>query len=155
MMPEAEQRDAGEEFLRGVCDTMGLQGSVASSLDEAGVLSFEVNGDGLGLLIGPGLVTLEALQEICRNAIQRQAAGREYGKVELDVSGARAQRKVALEEFTRIEANRVLESGDEVIFDVMSRADRKIVHDVIAEFDGLRTESVGEDPRRRVVLRRA
>jgi spoIIIJ-associated protein len=155
MMPEAEQREAGEVFLSGLLETMELEGSVTSSLDEEGILRFDVTGSGLGLLIGPGLVTLDAVQEICRNAIQRQAAGREYGKVELDVAEARAERKRALEEFTRGEATRVLDTGDEVIFDVMSRGDRKIVHDVISEFDGLQTESVGEDPRRRVILRRA
>jgi spoIIIJ-associated protein len=155
MMPEAEQRQSGEAFLTGLLDSMDLDGSVTSSLDDAGILRFDVAGSGLGLLIGPGLVTLDAVQEICRNAIQRQAAGREYGKVELDVAGARAERKRALEEFTRDEATRVLDTGDEVIFDVMSRSDRKIVHDVISEFDGLQTESVGEDPRRRVILRRA
>lgn len=154
MMPEAEQREVGEVFLKGLLDGMGLEGDVESSLDSEGVLGFEVSGQGLGLLIGPGLVTLDAVQEICRNVIQRQAAGREYGKVELDVSGARADRKEALEEFTRAEARVVLDSGDEVVFDVMSRSDRKIVHDVIAEFPELRTESIGEDPRRRVVLRR-
>jgi spoIIIJ-associated protein len=155
MMPEAEQRESGEVFLTGLLEAMELDGSIESSLDETGILRFDVSGAGLGLLIGPGLVTLDAVQEICRNAIQRQAAGREYGKVELDVAGARAERKVALEGFTRTEAERVLETGDEVIFDVMSRSDRKIVHDVIGEFDGLKTESVGEDPRRRVILRRA
>lgn len=155
MMPEAEQRESGEVFLSGLLEAMDLEGSVSSSLDENGILRFEVTGSNLGLLIGPGLATLDAVQEVCRNAIQRQAAGREYGKVELDVAGARTERKRALEEFTRAEATRVLDTGDDVIFDVMSRSDRKIVHDVISEFEGLQTESVGEDPRRRVVLRRA
>jgi len=155
MMPEAEQRESGETFLTGLLDGFGLSGTVSSSLDDEGILSFDVDGDELGLLIGPGLGTLEAIQEVCRNAIQRQAAGREYGKVTLDVAGSRAQRNVALEEFVRGEATRVLDDGDDVIFDVMSRSDRKVVHDVIGEFDGLATESVGEDPRRRVILRRA
>lgn len=155
MMPESEQREAGEEFLRGLLEAMGYEASVSSALDEDGVLSFDVQGEQLGLLIGPGLHTLDAVQEVCRNAIQRQADGREYGKVTLDISGARADRTASLEAFVREEAQRVLDSGEDVIFEVMSRGDRKIVHDVVGEFDGLATESVGEDPRRRVVLRPA
>jgi spoIIIJ-associated protein len=155
MMPESEQREAGEEFLRGLLEAVGYEASVSSALDEEGVLSFDVQGDQLGLLIGPGLHTLDAVQEVCRNAIQRQADGREYGKVTLDISGARADRTASLEAFVREEAQRVLDSGEDVIFEVMSRGDRKIVHDVVGEFDGLATESVGEDPRRRVVLRLA
>ena len=49
----------------------------------------------------------------------------------------------------------MVESGEDVMFEVMSSGDRKIVHDVVGEFDGVATESVGEDPRRRVVLQRA
>ncbi|MCO5318314.1 MAG: Jag N-terminal domain-containing protein [Microthrixaceae bacterium] len=152
-MPEAEQRAVGEEFLNGLLESMGLSGTVSSELDEDGLLSFEIEGDQLGLLMGPGLNTLDAIQEVCRNAIQRQADGREYGKVVLDVSSARRDRAEALEKFVRDEASQVSESGEEVIFEVMSRADRKIVHDVVADIDGVATESVGEDPRRRVVLR--
>lgn len=152
-MPEQEQREVGEEFLSGLLDSMGLSGTLSSSLDSDGILLFEIEGDQLGLLMGPGLNTLDAIQEICRNVIQRRADGREYGKVVVDVSSARRDRTEALEEFVRSEAQRVTESGEDVIFEVMSRADRKVVHDVVADLEGVATESVGEDPRRRVVLR--
>ena len=152
-MPEAEQRSVGEGFLNGYLEAIGYEAEVSSSLDDEGILLFQIDGEGLGLIIGPGLNTLDSLQEICRNAIQRQADGREYGKVVLDVSSARRDRAEALEKFVRDEASQVSESGEEVIFEVMSRADRKIVHDVVADIDGVATESVGEDPRRRVVLR--
>ena len=155
MMPEQEQRDAGEEFLNGLLSAMGYEGSVSSDMSDDGILSFDISGDQLGLLIGPGLNTLDSVQEVCRNAIQRQADGRGYGKVSVDVAGVRTDRTQSLQEFVRVEAQQVLDSGDDVVFEVMSRADRKIVHDVIGEFDGLATESVGEDPRRRVVLKRA
>lgn len=154
-MPEDEQRSVGEAFLRGHLEAIGYEAEVTSSLDDEGILSFEIAGEGLGLLIGPGLNTLDALQEVCRNAIQRQADGREYGKVVVDVAGARADRSAALEQFVRDEADSVLDDGEPVVFEVMSRSDRKIVHDVVGELDGLETESVGEDPRRRVVLKRA
>lgn len=155
MMPEAEQRKAGEEFLDGLLAAMGFEGSVASAMSEDGILSFDIEGESLGLMIGPGLNTLDAVQEVCRNAIQRQADGRGYGKVSVDVEGVRSDRTDALQAFVRTEAQEVLDTGEDVVFEVMSRGDRKIVHDVVGEFDDLATESVGEDPRRRVVLKRA
>ncbi|MGI9610509.1 MAG: protein jag [Acidimicrobiia bacterium] len=155
MMPEKEQCDAGEEFLQGLLAAIGYEGTISSAMSEDGILSFDISGDDLGLLIGPGLNTLDAVQEVCRNAIQRQADGRGYGKVSVDVAGVRADRTESLEAFVRTEAQQVIDSGDDVVFEVMSRGDRKIVHDVIGEFDDLETESVGEDPRRRVVLKRA
>lgn len=154
-MPEEEQRSVGEEFLAGLLEGFGFEASVSSSLDSDGILAFDIDGDQLGLLMGPGLNTLDAIQEVCRNAIQRQAEGREYGKVLLDVCGVRADRSAALEDFVRDEVQLVLSSGEDVIFEVMSRTDRKTVHDVVSELDGVVTESVGEDPRRRVILRTA
>lgn len=154
-MPEDEQRRAGEEFLVGLLAGFGFEASVSSSLDSDGILEFKMDGDTLGLLMGPGLNTLDAIQEVCRNSIQRQADGREYGKVVLDVNGVRADRTAALEDFVRREAQQVVASGEDVIFEVMSRTDRKIVHDVVSGLDGVATESVGEDPRRRVILRPA
>lgn len=154
MMPANEQCEAGEQFLTGLIKGFGYEATVSSSLDSDGVLAFDVIGDSLGLMIGPGLGTLDAIQEICRNSIQRQADGREYGKVVLDIAGAAAQRRAALEDFVRDEAQKVSTDGEDVIFEVMSRGDRKIVHDVVSEFEDLTTESVGEDPRRRVVLHR-
>ena len=103
-------------------------------------------------MVGPRLVPLEAIQEITRNALQRQAAGREYGRVTVDIEGIRERRKLALSAFVTEQANSVTE-GTTVAFEVMSSADRKQVHDVASELDGITSVSEGEDPRRRVVLK--
>ena len=57
--------------------------------------------------------------------------------------------------FTRALAEKVLETGRPQALEPMSASDRKVVHDTAAEIDGIATESEGEDPRRRVVLRPA
>lgn len=155
MMPGDEQVQVGCAFLQGLVDAFGLDAEVDGELREDGILAFEVRGEGLGLLIGPGLGTLDSVQEVCRNAIQHVAEGREYGKVRLDVAGARSDRTAALEEFTKAESASVIDSGEEVILEPMSRMDRKVVHDLVAGLDDLDTESVGEEPRRRIVIRPA
>jgi spoIIIJ-associated protein len=71
------------------------------------------------------------------------------------VAGYREKRRAALEDFTRSLAERVLETGAPQKLEPMSSGDRKVVHDVAATIPGVLTESEGEDPRRRVVLRRA
>jgi spoIIIJ-associated protein len=71
------------------------------------------------------------------------------------VAGYRAKRREALAEFTRGLVERVLESGREQVLDPMPPPDRKVVHDTVAEVDGVETASEGEEPRRRVVIRRA
>jgi spoIIIJ-associated protein len=153
-MPADEQVRVGTKFLEGLVTSFGVEAEVTGSLHDDGVLAFDVNGEGLGLLIGPGLGTLESIQEVCRNSIQHEADGREYGKVRLDVAGARAQRTEALMEFVRAEAAKVDQTGDEVSLEPMSRMDRKVVHDLVGEMDGLDSSSVGEEPRRQIVIHR-
>ena len=154
-MDADEQCKVASEFLSGLVTSFGLTGEVTANLDEDDFLNVGVQGEGLGLLIGPGLNTLDALQELTRNAVQRQADGREYGRVVVDVDGVRARRRAALEQFVADAAKKVVESGDTVVFEVMSSADRKVVHDTVGDLDGVVSGSEGEDPRRRVVLKPA
>jgi len=154
-MDADEQCKVASEFLSGLVTSFGLTGEVTANLDEDDFLNVGVQGEGLGLLIGPGLNTLDALQELTRNAVQRQADGREYGRVVVDVDGVRARRRTALEQFVADAAKKVVETGDTVVFEVMSSADRKVVHDTVGDLDGVVSGSEGEDPRRRVVLKPA
>lgn len=152
VMDPAEQCNTIETFVGGLTEAFGLPTTVSSKLDDEGVLRVDVDGSEVGLLIGPRLGTLDAIQEICRNVLQRQADGREHGKVVVDVSKVREMRRTALAAFVTDAAEKVKAEGEDVVFEVMSSADRKVVHDTIAEIDGVESGSVGEDPRRWVVV---
>ena len=152
-MDGAEQISVLEEFLVELAKGFGLEATASSTLED-GELRVNLTGESLGLLVGPRLATLDAIQEIGRNALQRQAAGREYAKVIVDVADIRQRRTAALTEFVTGAAEKVREDDAVVVFEVMSSVDRKQVHDVASELDGVRSASEGEDPRRRVVLRK-
>ena len=153
-MDQAEQITVLEEFLTGLAGSFGLTVEPSSAFDEDD-LRVNLVGDDLGLMVGPRLATLEAIQEIARNNLQRQAAGREYARVTVDIGGIRERRSAALTEFVTTAAEKVRTDDTDVVFEVMSSADRKQVHDVAGDLDGVVSASEGEDPRRRVVLRRA
>jgi spoIIIJ-associated protein len=116
------------------------------------VVVVEVTGDNLGLLVGPKGATLHAIEELVRTVVQRQTDGHGV-RIHVDVAGYRAKRREALADFTRSLAEKVIETGRVQALEPMSASDRKVVHDTAAEIDGVATESEGEDPRRRVVLR--
>ena len=151
-MDTQEQMDVLEGFLRELGMLFGLDVAAASSIDD-NQLTVNLTGEDLGLLVGPRLATLDAVQEVARNALQRQAAGREYAKIVVDVAGIRARRREALASFVTDACDQVRDDGTEVVFEVMSSVDRKQVHDLIADEAGVESSSEGEDPRRRVVLR--
>jgi len=86
--------------------------------------------------------------------VQRRTGGCGV-RVHGDVGGDRAKRREALSEFARQLAERVRDEDAEQALEPMGASDRKVVHDVVAEMEGVTTTSEGEEPRRRVVIRPA
>ena len=147
-----EQGEAAARFLEGFLERFGATAARVSIHElEAETVEVRVEGDDLGLLIGPKGAALQALQELTRAAVQRQAAGR-TGRLLVDVSGYRERRRVALERFAHKVADDVRNSGTRIVLEPMNPADRKVIHDTINEIDGVSTSSEGEEPRRRVVI---
>ena len=135
-------------FLEGLVDAFDLEGKVSVATLEDDVVEAKVDGDDLGLLIGPKGATLTAVQELARSAVSHSAATR----LRIDIGGYRERRREALERFTQSVAEQVLASGQPTSLEPMGAADRKVVHDTANTIDGVRTVSEGEDPRRRVVI---
>ncbi len=146
-----EQASAAEEFLSGLVGAFGLTATVTSEEVEDAV-EVRIDGDDLGLLIGPKGRTLWAVQELTKTVVQRQQGGGLSTRIRVDVAGYREKRRVALERFTQDAAAAVLESGQARSLEPMGAADRKVVHDTVNDIDGVVTHSEGEDPRRRVVI---
>lgn len=147
-----QQGEIVAEFLTGLLDSFDLDGTVDRVSIDDEMLEIQVNGEDLGLLIGPKGQTLSALQELSRTVVQRQSQGSSQGRFRLDVSGYRERRREALQRFTQKVAEDVLESGSARSLEPMGAADRKVVHDTINDIDGVHTISEGDEPSRRVVV---
>jgi spoIIIJ-associated protein len=147
-----EQAELAESFTRGLIERFGLSGTVSARVEGDDDVMVDFAGDDLGILIGPRAATVDALQELVRTAVQRRIGGH-GARIHVDVAGYRARRQEALAEFARQAAQRALESGRDQVFEPMSPVDRKIVHDIVNEIEGVATVSEGEEPRRRVVIK--
>ena len=119
--------------------------SPRSEVDED-TIELRVEGDDLGLLIGPKGQTLQAVQELARTVVQRQATGTHHGRVRIDVAGYRQRRREALERFAQQVAADVLASGSPKALEPMHPADRKVVHDTVNELDGVRRPPKARSP---------
>jgi spoIIIJ-associated protein len=151
-VPIAEQGEVAATFVRGVIERFGATtATVEPHLIDDETVEIRVEGDDLGLLIGPKGVALQSLQELTRTVVQRQTGARS-GRVLVDVSGYRQRRKEALERFARKIADDVLGSGTRVVLEPMNPSDRKVIHDTMNDIEGVTTSSEGEEPRRRVVV---
>jgi spoIIIJ-associated protein len=152
VIPLAEQGEVAAAFVRGVVERFGApEAAVTTHELDADTLEVRVEGEELGLLIGPKGAALQSLQELTRTVVQRQTGARS-GRILVDVSGYRAKRKEALERFAHKIADDVLASGTRVVLEPMNPSDRKVIHDTINDIDGVSTSSEGEEPRRRVVV---
>jgi spoIIIJ-associated protein len=147
-----EQAELAEAFSRGLVERFGLSATVAARAEGDDDVTVDIQGDDLGLLIGPKAATVDAIQELVRTAVQRRIGGH-GARIHVDVAGYRARRQEALAEFARQAAQRAIESGRDQVFEPMSPVDRKIVHDIVNDIDGVATVSEGEEPRRRVVIK--
>jgi spoIIIJ-associated protein len=140
------------EFLTGLVDAFGVEGTVETTSIDEETSEVRVEGSDLGLLVGPKGNTLTAIQELSRTVVHRRVPGTAAGRVRLDVAGYRQRRREALERFTQDVAEQVKSSGVQKALEPMNPADRKVVHDTVNDIDGVSTLSEGEEPRRRVVI---
>lgn len=147
-----QQVEVMEDFLDGLVEAFGLDGQISSERVDEDIVEVNIDGDDLGLMIGPKGQTLAAVQELSRTVAQRRLAGPHQGRVRLDIGGYRKRRAEALTRFALQIADDVKESGTPKVLEPMSPVDRKVVHDALNGVDGVRTASEGEDNRRRVVV---
>lgn len=140
--------EVAADYIEGLLDVADLDGDIDMDVDgDRAVVS--VVGATLHELVGPRGEVLEALQELTRLAVHRQTGDRT--RLMLDIGGYRAQRREELTELGADAADEVKRTGEPKALSAMNAFERKIVHDAIAAA-GLRSESEGVDPNRRVVV---
>jgi len=144
-----QEGEIAADYIEGLLDIVDMDGDL--DLDVEGSRAVvAVVGDGLEKLIGPGGETLEALQELTRLAVLQKTG--ERSRLMLDVGGHRARRRAELRELAADVAKRVAGGAKKEKLAPMTPFERKVVHDVIAGVDGVRSESEGEEPNRCVVV---
>jgi spoIIIJ-associated protein len=136
------------DYLEELLDIADLDGDIDMDVERDRAAVSVVGGD-LEHLVGTEGVVLEALQELTRLAVLTQTG--ERSRLMLDVAGYRAGRRAVLSDLGRATAEQVKSSGEPTRLAPMTPFERKIVHDAVAAA-GLRSESEGEEPQRRVVV---
>ena len=144
--------DAAADYLEGLLDIADLDGDIDIDVegDRAMVSVLEVNPGDLKHLVGEDGEVLDALQELTRLAAARETG--ERSRLMLDIAGHRAARRAALEEVGAAAVAEVQRTAAPLKLEPMNPFERKVVHDVVTAA-GLVSESEGEEPHRRIVVR--
>ncbi len=143
-----QEGEIAADYVEGLLDIADLDGDIDMDV-EGNRAVVSVVGATLGELVGRRGEVLEALQELTRLAVHRQTG--ERARLMLDVGGYRARRRAELTEVGRDAADEVKRTGTPKPLAVMTPFERKVVHGAVADV-GLRSESEGEEPNRRVVV---
>lgn len=112
----------------------------------------EINGDKVSHLIGYKGKTIESIQSLINSMLQCE--NEEYGKVFLEINGYKKQKEEKLKNLANKMADNVIKFRKSIKLEPMSAYERLIIHNEIAKRDDVETESVGEEPRRRVIIRK-
>jgi len=140
--------EVAADYIEGLLDVADLDGDIDMDVEGDRAL-VSVVGATLDELVGSKGEVLEALQELTRLAVHRHTGMRT--RIMIDVGGYRQRKRAELAETGRDAADEVKRTGVPKMLWAMNPFERKIVHDAVAAA-GLRSESEGEEPDRRVVV---
>ncbi len=113
-------------------------------------IRIEIEGPDAARVIGKKGNVLDAVQYLTARVIVRPGAARRH--VIVDAEGYRARYEDQLGDMARRLAQRAATEGRVITFDPMSARERRIVHIALRDIKGVRTESLGEEPQRRVQI---
>ncbi|MGH3651037.1 MAG: RNA-binding cell elongation regulator Jag/EloR [Acidimicrobiia bacterium] len=144
-----EQADVAREFLEGLVEAFGLEGSVTTTIDEDVIIA-DVEGDQTEAMVGIRGSVRSAIHELTRTVLQRYS--KDTARLRLDIAGYAERRREALSIYADQLIEQLMEEGGEIMLEPMSPADRKVIHDAASAHEGVSSYSEGEPPRRYVVL---
>ncbi len=143
------------QTARDLLSKMKINARVETDYGEADVdgeipLLVDIRGDDLSVLIGRRAETLNAFQYILSLIVSKEAD--KWVQVVVDVEGYRARRERQLRQLARRMAEQAIRTGKRQVLEPMSSAERRIVHLELRDHPDVTSESIGEEPNRKVTI---
>ena len=150
-LSEAERSaiEGAQEVLTELLNLMGVEATVEIAMGTE-TTKLNVKGSDLGVLIGRRGEKLASLQHLV-NLIVAKREG-QWHRISVDVENYRGRREEQLRDVADRAAKRVIQSGKIIQLEPMPAIERRIVHMALLENPKVRTQSVGVEPNRRIVV---
>lgn len=154
---EVELKEEDKEIVKNSIDKFlkeffnKLQNTVSYTVEfSKSTVNVNIKGEEIGFLIGYRGETLYAFQNIL-SAVANKGID-EKVRVILDIEGYKAKREKALEELAEKIEKTVIKTKKSITLEPMQAYERKIIHTKLQDSDRVETRSIGEEPRRRIVV---
>ena len=142
-----------EEFF----EKMTIEAEIRVKNPKEKTFSIDLEVDDPQILIGEGGKTLNEIQRLLKLIIRKKLATKEGGLesffIDLDISDYKKKKYQYLKELARSIADEVSLSKKERTLNPMSPAERRIIHLELADRSDMTTESIGQEPERRIAIR--
>ncbi len=143
--------DIAKDFLNKIFDAMNFDVETTIEFDEEEfVMNVNLKGQNMGILIGKRGQTLDSIQMLLSNVVNRHSE--KYVRVKVDTENYRQRRKLTLENLGKNIAHKVKRTRQEIKLEPMNPYERRIIHSILQNDKYVETHSEGEDPYRRVVI---
>lgn len=146
---EGSKAEAAVQYILNIFEKMGVKAEYTYEETEDGVI-INLNSDDTSFIIGRRGENLDAIQYLASMFCNR--IDDEYYRVVLDSNGYREKRKKTLEDLAKKIAKNVLRSGRQTVLEPMNPYERRIIHSMISEIEGVSSRSVGEEPYRKIII---
>ncbi len=145
---------AGKDILETLMGHLGFEG-ISVEIREGETSRLNVVGDGadreaLGSLIGRKGERLSALQHLVNLMLSRRTG--QWTRVLVDVEDYRGRRERQLIDLATRAAERVEQTGKMLQLEPMPALERRWIHLALRDNDNVSTQSIGDEPNRRVVV---
>ena len=150
VIKKSEVEEFINNFLYDITSKMGLNVKI-SIYEDDNIYSVKMNSKNNAILIGKEGRTLTSLQLLVRQALRNIT--KMNIKVNLDVSNYKSKQEKSFEQEIKRVINDVMTSKVDTTLDPMNSYQRRIVHTVASNYYNIETESIGEEPNRKTVIK--
>lgn len=137
-------------YLEKVLTALGVEDFKVNIIEKEDITVLDIVGEKLGIVIGRRGETLDSLQYLAILASNRH--DEPYCRITVDCNGYRDKREETLKSLAERTANKVLRQGRRITLEPMNPYERRIIHSKVAEIEGVYSNSIGEEPYRKVVI---
>ena len=140
-----------KEFVKNIAEGMGLDDVVLETQRTDNYIKITIHSENSSILIGKGGRTLSSIQTLLRASLTNKT--NMFINVILDVENYKIRQEHNIERLAKKLAKEVIKTKEPITMDSMNSYERRLVHSALSNFKGITTESEGEEPNRKVVIK--
>ena len=141
--------DFVKDYLKEVINNLGLEVNFEIKNKE-GRKIIKMYSDNTQILIGHNGQTIQALETLAKEKVFLETGI--FFKLTLDVSDYKEKKDKRLEHLAKMTAKDVVTTGTPAVMENMTSYQRRIIHNVLTDFKGVKTHSEGDEPNRHVII---